>query len=195
MLAIVAPSFNRVSATFIAYHVRALAPGRTVLVCKDSRGAETYGCPVLSHVDPDLPYFGPADRLAKRILTAVRHRFSRGLSFDDRMRVMDFFRAQGVERVLGEFGYSGAIMTDVCRRMDLPLYVFFRGHDASSVMRSPWMQRRYRHMFQTVAGVFCVSQYLAERIIRVGCPEHLIHIAPSGVVLEDFSPGAPERVA
>ncbi len=39
MLAIVAPNFNQVSETFIADHARALAPGRTVLVCRDSVGA------------------------------------------------------------------------------------------------------------------------------------------------------------
>jgi colanic acid/amylovoran biosynthesis glycosyltransferase len=192
VLAIVAPSFNQYSETFIAYHARMLAPGRTVLVCKDSLGAHTYGYPVLSHVNPKLTHFNDLDRRAKWVLFAVRARYSRGLSFDDRMRVMDFFRTQGVEKVLGEFGYSGAIMTDICRKLDLPLYVFFRGQDASSFMRRRSWQRRYRRMFQSVAGVFCVSQYLADRVVQAGCPEHLIHISPSGVVLEDFPPGTPE---
>ena len=192
MLAIVAPSFNQYSETFIAYHARMLAPGKTVLVCKDSTGAHTYGCPVLSHVDPKLTHFNAADRLAKKALAAARTRFSRGLSFDNRMRVMEFFRTHGVDRVLAEFGHWGAMMTDVCRQLDLPLYVYFRGYDISSVLRRPSMRRRYRRMFRSVEAVFCVSQYLADRVVQAGCPEHLIHISPSGVVLEDFPPGVPE---
>lgn len=192
MLAIVAPKFNQYSETFIAYHARMLAPGKTVLVCKDSTGAHTFGCPVLSHVDPKLTHFNATDRLGKRILVAARSRFSRGLSFDNRMRVMDFFRTQGVERVLGEFGHWGAMMTDICRLMDLPLYVYFRGYDVSSVMRRPSMPWRYRRMFQSVRAVFCVSQYLADRVVQAGCPEHLVHVSPSGVVLEDFPLGTPE---
>lgn len=39
VLAIVSPSFNQVSETFVADHVRTLAPGRTVLVCQNGTGA------------------------------------------------------------------------------------------------------------------------------------------------------------
>ena len=192
MLAIVAPSFSRASETFIAHHARALAPGRTVLVCNDSKGTSAYGCPVLSHVEPVFPVFGAWDSAAKRVLIGMRHRLNRGLAFDDRMRVMDFFRVQGVEKVLCEFGQTGAAMTDACRQLGLPLYVFFRGEDATALPRRAWIRRRYRHMFGSAAGVLCVSQYLAERMIRLGCPEELIQISPTGVVLEDFPVGTPE---
>ena len=192
MLALVAPAFNQVSETFIADHVRTLAPRRTVLVCRDSRGAEAFGCPVLSHVAPDFTAFSTIDGPAKQLLFRLRRRFGPALSFDDRMRVAEFFRVQGVRVVLGEFGYSGVLVADVCQQMGLPLYVYFRGNDASSVMRHASMQRRYRRMFTTVRGVFCVSQHLADRIVALGCPADLIHINPSGVLLDAFPPGKPE---
>ena len=39
VLAIVSPGFKQVSETFVADHVRTLAPGRTVLVCQNDTGA------------------------------------------------------------------------------------------------------------------------------------------------------------
>ena len=54
VLAIVAPSFNQVSETFVADHVCELAPGATVLVCQDGRDAERFGLPVLADLDSEL---------------------------------------------------------------------------------------------------------------------------------------------
>lgn len=47
-------------------------PGRTVLVCEDSRGAEAYGCPVLSHLTPAPVAFGSRDARAKDLLFRLR---------------------------------------------------------------------------------------------------------------------------
>jgi glycosyltransferase involved in cell wall biosynthesis len=192
MLAIVAPSFNQVSETFIADHVRTLAPGRTVLVCNDGRGAEVYGCPVLSHVQPPFADFGGLNAWVHYVLRRYRRRFGPALALDDRMRLVAFFRAQGVDRVLAEFGYSGVMVADVCQKLGLPLHVYFRGNDASSVMRHRSMRRRYRRMFGQVAGVFCVSEHIAREIVAIGCPPGLITVNPSGVLLDVFTPGRPE---
>lgn len=191
-LAIVAPSFNAVSETFVADHVRTLAPGRTVLVCRDDRGADSFGCPVLAQVQPEFTAFGPLDAMFKDLRFRLRRRFGPALSFDDRMRVMAFFREHGVGRVLAEFGHAGAQIAGVCASLDIPLYVYMRGHDASATLRHATMRRRYRRMFRTARGIFCVSRYLADRIVEIGCPSELIHINPSGVEVDAFPPGAPE---
>jgi glycosyltransferase involved in cell wall biosynthesis len=191
-LALVAPSFDAVSETFIADHVRTLAPGRTVLVCRDSRGAERYGCPVLSHVAPEPVAFGPLDAALKRARHGLRRRFGPALGYDDRMRLMGFLRAHGVDRVLAEFGYSGALVSEVCAALDLPFYVYFRGLDASASATAGRMQRRYRRMFGHVRGVFCVSRHLAECVAGFGCPPELIHVNASGVQVDLFPPGDPD---
>lgn len=191
-LALVAPSFNAVSETFIADHVRTLAPGRTVLVCRDSRGTEFLDCPVLSHIRPDYASFGPIDGRIKRAYVRLRRRFGTSLSIEDRMRLIEFFRAQEVDRVLAEFGYSGVQVTDACARLGLPLYVYFRGNDASAAVLHGPMRRRYRRMFRQVQGVFCVSKDIADRLIGIGCPPGLIQINPSGALISAFPPGDPE---
>ncbi len=190
-LALIAPSFSIVSETFIADHVRTLAPGDTVLVCSDSTGAETYGCPVLSHVAPRFTGFSPADRWVKDLYQRLSRRFGPPLSFTDRMRVIEFFKTHDVDRVLAEFGNSGTQVADICSQMGIPLYVYFRGADASSAMRFRKVRRRYQNMFGKATGIFCVSRHIAEKLIALGCSPEILHVNPSGAVIEAFPPCEP----
>jgi colanic acid/amylovoran biosynthesis glycosyltransferase len=195
MLAIVAPSFNRVSETFVLDHVRRLNPHATALVCLDSAGTESFGHPVLSHFRPD--YAAASGRLA-RWQGAVRERLQRRLGFgpmlgfEDSLRLAEFFRAQGVSVVLAEFGDMGVYINRTCAALDLPLYVYFRGHDASAQLRWPSMRRGFRRLFGHARGIVTVSRFLADRLVEIGCPEALIHVNPSGVRTDLFHPGRPE---
>ena len=128
VLAIVAPSFNQVSETFIADHVCELAPGATVLVCQDGRDAGRFGLPVLADLDSEL-----AAGRHQRLAALIRRRAGHGpaLARPDRDRLAAFLRAHGVRVVLAEFGNTGATVAEVCAELDLPLFVCFRGHDAT----------------------------------------------------------------
>ena len=192
VLAIVAPSFNHLSETFIADHVRTLAPGRTVLVSQDGRGSAGYGCPVLAHVQPAFTSFGPLDAKLKELRFRLRRRFGPALSFDDRMRFIAFLKEHDVGVVLAEYGPTGVLAADVCAALGLPLHVIFHGLDASALLRHATIRRRYRHLFARAASVICVSRALADRLVATGCPESLVHIVPCGVDEAEFAPGTPE---
>ena len=73
VLAIVAPSFNQVSETFVADHVRELVPGATVLVCQDGRDAGRFGLPVLADLDSEL-----AAGRHRRLAALIRRRAGHG---------------------------------------------------------------------------------------------------------------------
>ena len=192
MIAIVNPSFNQVSETFVADHVCTLAPGRTVLVCQDGVGAERFGQPVLSCVNSDTILSG--DRLRDTILPGIRRRFGHGpaLAFEDRKRLAAFFRGHGVTVVLAEFGYSGTLVAEVCARLDLPLFVCFRGHDATLHKLYPSLRRRYRRLFRQAAGIIAESRFIAAELAAIGCPETLMQVIPSGVDPERFPPNSAE---
>lgn len=191
-LAIVAPGFNAVSETFIADHARHLAPGATVLICQDSIGSETYGYPVLSHLAPQPVIFGRADGVVKRGIARVRRRLGPPLCYDDRMRLMEFLRAQNVTCVLAEYGPMGVLAGDVCARLGLPLYVIFHGMDASALLRRPRVVRQYRRLFRNVDGVIAVSQFLADNLAAIGAPRDRSHVVPCGTDVASFGPGTPE---
>ena len=45
MIAVVSPHLFKASETFIARHIRELAPGQTVVVCFDDENADRLDCP------------------------------------------------------------------------------------------------------------------------------------------------------
>ena len=110
---------------------------------------------MLSHVSPLPAAFGPVGKLRGALEPRVRRAFGFGsmLSFDARTRVVEFFRTQGVTVVLAEFGNQGVLISDPCCRLGLPLYVCFRGHDATEEVRWPSMRRFYRRLFRQAAGI------------------------------------------
>lgn len=191
-LAIVCPSFDQISQTFVDDHVATLAPGRTVLVARDSRGTERFGCPALSHLAVRPMAWGPADRLWKAALFRLRRHLGPALPFDDRMRLAEFLTVQRVGVVLAEYGSSGVLAGDVCARLGIPLHVYFFGLDASKQLRDATTRRRYRRLWGQAASVICVSRFLADRLVEAGCPERLIAVIPCGVDIARYPPGAPE---
>ena len=192
MLAIIAPSFNAVSETFIADHARVLAPDATVLVCQNSCGAEVYGYPVLSHLTPRPTSFGRLDGIAKTLVFKMRRRMGIELSYDDRMRLAEFLKVHGVTKVLAEYGPVGMMVYDLCDRMKLPLYVYFHGHDASALVRQPRFRKAYARMLPKVTGVFAASQHLIDNLAPLGCPIERSHVIPCGSDIASFELGVPE---
>jgi glycosyltransferase involved in cell wall biosynthesis len=189
VLAIVAPSFNQVSETFVADHVRELAPGATVLVCQDGSDADRFGLPVLADLDSEL-----ASGRNRGLASVLRRRGGRGpaLARRDRERLAAFLRAHGVGVVLAEFGNTGVVVAEVCAALGLPLFVCFRGHDATLHKRFVSMQRRYRRLFGQARGLVAESRFIAGELLAIGCPEALVEVIPSGVDPARFPPGRPE---
>ncbi len=193
-LAIAAPGFSQPSETFVVHHVRTLAPSGTVLVCYDGVGAERFGHPVLSLLRPAYLPPGQIGRLRARLGPALRRAqgFGTILDFTDRRRLAEFFLVQDVALVLAEFGGTGVALMDVCHELGLPLYVYFRGPDATEASRFRSMRRFYRRLFRRADGVFAVSRFIADKLAALGCPEAKLHVNPSGADPAEFRPSLRE---
>jgi len=187
MLAIVANTFDRPSETFIRAHAAHIAPGRTVLICREDGGAAQIGCPVLSDVT-SLPR---SSHLSERIANGLRFRWwtyidpaARGR---DEARIRAFLYRHGVKAVLAEYGPNGSMMRVACRRAGVPLYVHFHGFDATKLARDRNWRRHYRALFRDAAGILAPSNFLASRIRQLGCSEGKLHITPNGIDTSSFS--------
>lgn len=191
-LAIFAPNFTELSQTFIYDHVRTLAPERTVLLSLNSIGSETFGCPVLAHVQSDFTEWGKARSWPNYIYYRLRRRYGPALAFDNRMRMIEFLRAHRVTAMLAEYGPTGVLAGDVCRHLRIPLHVYFHGYDATVTPRHPTARRRYRRLFTQATSIICASRFLADRLVALGCPERLIHVVSCGVDTGRFVPGTPK---
>lgn len=195
-LAIVSPTFNQVSETFVADHARALAPEGTILLCQDGRKAERFGHPVLSDIGPILPEPGaPAARVLRlRLIHTLRRRggFGPMLGFEERLRIAGFLKAHEATVALAEFGYAGVLVDEACAMAGVPLYVCFRGHDATMPDRLPSLGRRYRRMFATARGIIAELRFIADKVAALGCPRDKITVQASGMEGGTYAPARSE---
>lgn len=185
MLAIAAETFDVPSETFIRAHVTHIAPGQTVLICREDGGAGQFGCPVLSDVAP-LP--GPR-HLSERVANGLRFRWRTYIdpaaSGQDEARVRAFLQRHGVTAVLAEYGPNGALLRRACARAGVPLYVHFHGFDATKLARKAHWRRHYRRLFRDATGIIVPSEFLAGRLADMGCDRLKLHISPCGIELPE----------
>lgn len=104
--------------------------------------------------------------------------------------VEGFLSEHRVTAMLSEFGPFSQRLLPATEAAGTRLFVHFHGWDASRVLRKPSIVARYQKMFPRLSGVITPSQYIADKLIAIGCPEELVHIAACGVTPADFPPSA-----
>jgi len=185
MLAIAVNTFDRVSETFVRAHVKHIAPGRTVLLCRESGDAVDWGFPVLF----DLRVLRTPHGLIERVVNGVRFRWWRyvdpALRGADEARVRAFLSRHKVRAVLAEFGPNGSLLRLACKRAGVPLYVHFHGYDATRLARLASVRRHYRRLFRDATGIIAPSRFLANRLVDLGCPVEKVHVSPCGIDLPE----------
>jgi len=192
MLAIAAPSFNQPSETFIRAHVRHIAPGETILICENERGAETLGCPVLSRLDPEPAPRNLGERAMRAVRTRLRGRLGPTLTGRAEQRVRAFLETYRPTALLAEYGPVGCLLRRACNRAGVPLYVHFHGFDATQLGRQGIWRHNYGRLFAEAAGVIAPSQFLATHLGALGCPAPRISVSPCGIDPSDFPVTARE---
>jgi colanic acid/amylovoran biosynthesis glycosyltransferase len=94
--------------------------------------------------------------------------------------IAGFMQQQKVDVILAEFGIHGCTMTPHAKKLGIPLVVHFHGHDAH---RDPLLVDfldRYRDMFDYASSVISVSQFMTDKLVRMGCPPEKIVFNPYG---------------
>jgi colanic acid/amylovoran biosynthesis glycosyltransferase len=181
------------SETFIADHIRLVAPGTTILLCGDRRGTEQFGCPVLTHTEARLSFQGIVERVINAARRGGQTYFQLGLGLTDRRRVIGFFKLHKPDAVLAEYGPMGCLLAYACRQARVPLFVHFHGYDASLLLQDRLQVSQYRLLFRSASGVIVPSQFLARRLMKIGCPKAKLHVNPYGVDTRIFSPTSGTR--
>lgn len=182
-----------ISERFVERHIRESFGGRTVVVARHAGSAPGYAQPVL--VDDAIELAPPA-RLAaalQRVAAYVRHGYWGVPVGGEREAIRAFWRAHGVSAVLAEFGPLGCWIAPVARAHGVPVFVYFRGYDASRKLRSAQTVRAYRRMVTQVDGLFAVSAFLVENLRRAGVVHPNTHVIPSGTNPRVFRPGVKDR--
>jgi colanic acid/amylovoran biosynthesis glycosyltransferase len=180
VLALIAPAFGIVSETFIRAHATHLAPGKTVLVCQDRQGLEPLSAPFLAPIEarPARAGFTAARRaIGSRLRRSVNY----GLGQVDRDRLQAFLIQHHTKIVLAEYGTMGCLVRSALAELGLPLFVHFHGFDVSKLSRDWRWRRRYARLFRDGAGFIAPSQFLARKLMTLGCPSDRIAVIACGV--------------
>lgn len=170
-------------------HIDELYGGRTAIVCYSVEPGFTTDKPML-HVTRRPPGLAPRAELELgKAWNTLRWRAS-GVPFGRvRARVETFLRDSRAFAILAEFGHLGSSFAPIGQALGIPVFVYFRGFDASKRLASPLRVMSYKAAAPRLAGYFSVSQSLLDNLAAKGIRHPNSHVIPSGVDCRLFRPG------
>jgi colanic acid/amylovoran biosynthesis glycosyltransferase len=167
-LALISPSFNAYSETFIKAHKEQLSfktfhyYGRDTYfpIFLDNKGAINSGFLVRLQrlIVKTLFSFGQKPQ-SKSFYTKAQ---KQNLAYS--------FKINEIDVVLAEYGPTGAVCTDVCKENNIPLVVHFHGLDASIESLVNKYHDLYKAMFAYAASIIVVSQSMHNKLVALGAP-------------------------
>ena len=167
-----------VSETFIQRHLRDLAPGETVAVCR-LQGAEG---------EPPCEAF-LADQWARRLPVRLACRAGADRQQLLQAAIARFLRRHEVGYVLGEYLDQFVDFVPMLDAMGVPYVVQGHGLDLSSSIRSGSVGERYL-AYGSAKAVLTRCEFHRRRLIAMGLPADNIHVNPGGV---DIPASPPQR--
>ncbi|MBA3324568.1 MAG: glycosyltransferase [Rhodobacteraceae bacterium] len=173
-------------------HIAELFGGNTVVICYSVEPGFVTDRPML-HVTRRPKGLAPRLELEfGKALHTLTHRAS-GVPFGaTRRRVEAFLRENRVFAILAEFGHLGSSFAPVGAALGIPVFVYFRGFDASKRLSSPLRVLSYKAASPKLAGYFAVSQSLLDNLAAKGVRHPNSHVIPSGVDTRLFAPAAKD---
>lgn len=194
-LGIVTGEYLHPGQTFINRHIRELFGGNSVVICEQRRQPDTQGKQVLYLQDHRPRLLDALPRAIESWAHLRRTGSARPPTGAARRALADFLRLQGVQALLVEQGQFAPLILPTAREAGLPLFVYFRGYDATGYLGGRAKSRRVASMqavLEQASGVFAVSGFLLDRLAAHGLAYPGAQIVPSGVDLTQFQPGSKD---
>jgi colanic acid/amylovoran biosynthesis glycosyltransferase len=108
---------------------------------------------------------------------------------DNSKKIAAFLKQIQPRAVLAHYGPTGVAMQQICRDLNLPLFVHFHGYDAYRHDILGKYGQFYQSLFNYASGVMVVSKHMYKQLRTLGAPESKLHLINYGVEPSDF----PER--
>jgi glycosyltransferase involved in cell wall biosynthesis len=188
-LAIVTSVVGKATEVSQRRHIEELFGGRTCVVCYSVEPGFTTDKPMLHVTRRPKGWASRLELEFGKALHTVTHRAS-GVPFGaTRRRIEAFLREQRAFAILAEFGHLGSNFAPIGQALGIPVFVYFRGFDASKRLSSPLRAISYRAAAPKLAGYFAVSQSLLDNLAAKGVRHPNARVIPSGVDTRRFTPG------
>lgn len=179
-ICIVQPAINVVSETFMRAHAERLPGHVTVVHSVNSGRSSIRDRPVLSQT-----VFSRGMRKLGRIIAR------RPWEWEITASLLAAFRRIRPHVVLAEYGTTGVVALEACRRACVPLVAHFHGFDASNRSCLDEYREGYRRLFREAAFVVAVSRAMRRRLISLGAPPEKVCYSPYGVDCARFDGADP----
>jgi len=176
----------------VLVHVRTFGKHADVAVSHHVEGLRRYRAYVVAHERENLDLFryrwvyvldhpNPRKRRLFRFLFAVRHFH---LPSPDEMRAWRFKRFARMIKphLVHAHSLSEAVLAaPIAQDCRVPLVVTAHGHDVDRARRDEQFRRRLVPVFEGAARVIAVSDVVADKLIKIGCPADKIERIYPGV--------------
>ena len=177
-ICVVLPSPVAYSETFLQTHIECLSAAVNYL--------EDF--PVV--IDEVFPKQISADRneQLKRQARVCWHRYV--LNPIKKNSLRKFFKRNGINVVLAEYGLTGIGVLDVCKDLNIPLIVHFHGYDAYLTELLDRHKHAYKRMFDYASVIIAVSKHMVEQLVKLGALAEKVVYVPYGVEINKFAQAA-----
>ncbi len=187
-IAIVANKIENVSETFIARHIKELNNGNNVIIYREESVNNKYEHPSY-HIKTSWWYNYP--KIIRHVVQFIQ------LYLNGYHLVPDHFEKESIKRfliknqvnvILAEYGPLGCLILPVAKELNIPIFTYFRGKDASKSLEKWNIRYAYRKMVPEMDGIFAVSPHLLENLKSIGVEWKNASVIPSGVDTNKFVP-------
>ena len=190
-LAIATACYPQPLETPMTAHAGTLFGGSSIIICRTRH--------------PDLPSDRPrfalddvpdGSKLSPRVLfdhiSTWRHVKSLKTPVGARKKALEHFLLdQSPDAILIEQGHEAKYFWHSAKRLGIPVFVYFRGIDATGYLRPGRRQasriKAYREMMKHIDGIFSVSQFLIDELAGHGISHPNTNVLPSGVDIARFT--------
>ncbi|MCV9388811.1 glycosyltransferase [Reichenbachiella ulvae] len=162
-VALISPSQNAYSETFIQSHKRYL----------DGDIFYYYGGKLPLYLEGSQSIVPTAIRIINKLAGWIR----KDTSFESAANLEYSLKKKNIQVVFAEYGPTGMAVLRICQKLKLPLIVHFHGHDAS-VLKTIENNKSYIPIFNYAQQIIAVSQAMKNKLIDLGCPKEKIIVTP-----------------
>lgn len=185
-IAVVTPSVNVYSETFIKAHIDHLPGEKHVLF--DGRLPKQSFTTGESFVEK-----GKQSSAVNKILNIIAKPANiSGLDLQKKA-IKNYFIKHQIDVVLAEYGKTGVEMWPICKTARIPLVVHFHGYDAYQHDEISRYGTGYREMFAYAKSIVVVSRDMEKQLINLGAPKNKITYNVYGVDVGQFKKADPKN--
>lgn len=157
-IAIISPSQNAYSETFIQEHKKLL------------KGEKFYYYGSLQN--RILEGKGSLLKNRKKVIFQLKRKIlNKSHSWYYLQFLLDSFKKNDIQVVLAEYGPTAQQILPVAKKLNLPLIVHFHGFDAS-VTQIKQKNNNYKELFHYASSVIVVSRKMYKVLMNIGCPKN-----------------------